>query len=261
MTSLALINACASIGATQILKSVSFEVQSGQMVGLLGPNGAGKTTAARSLLGLQALTSGSALIGGKPSNSFSPRDKARAVAYLPQARKLAWPINVREAIALGRFSYGGPFGKLGAVDANAVDEALLQCDLTGFAGRSVTSLSGGELARVHIGRALAAGASALIADEPIAALDPRHAFDVLALLQAQARKGVAVLVILHDLNLAARFCDEIVLLNQGRLVVQAPPRIALSQELLGDVYGMLGEWRGDDLLIAGRAPQQSKSPV
>jgi iron complex transport system ATP-binding protein len=144
-------------------------------------------------------------------------------------------------------------GRLGPADAAAVDDALARCSLNGFEDRSVTSLSGGELARVHLARALASQAPALIADEPTAALDPGHSFDVLATLQAQARDGQAVLVVVHDLALAARFCDEIILLHQSKLVIQAPPREALTAPTLADVYGVKGSWDKEQLILSGRA--------
>lgn len=256
MSVLSLTNAVVILNGVPVLNSVSFSVEPGKFVALLGPNGAGKTTAVRALLGAQALKSGTALIGAKPTANYSPRERALALSYLPQSRQLAWPICVREAVALGRFAQGGAMGRLGPLDAKAVDGALQRCDLTGFANRSVASLSGGELARVHIARALAAGTPALIADEPTAALDPRHALDVLALLQGRAREGAAVLVILHDLSLAAQFCDEVILLNQGQLIAQAPPREALTPKILGDVYRVSASWAKvgdrDDLRIAGK---------
>ena len=252
MSALSLTNAVVTLQGAKILKSVSFGVEPGKFVALLGPNGAGKTTAVRALLGAQALTSGTALIGDKPAIDCNPRQRALALSYLPQSRQLAWPIGVREAVALGRFAHGGAMGRLGPLDAKAVDEALARCDLTGFANRSVASLSGGELARVHIARALAAGTPALIADEPIAALDPRHALDVLALLAGRAREGAAVLVILHDLNLAAQFCDEVILLNQGHLIAQGPPREALTVKNLGEVYRIEASWVGNELRITGK---------
>jgi iron complex transport system ATP-binding protein len=251
MSALSLTDAVVTVQGIAILKSVSFRVEPGKLVALLGPNGAGKSTAVRALLGAQALTSGTAHIGTKRAGDYTPRERALAVSYLPQSRQLAWPIGVREAVALGRFAHGGAMGRLGPRDAKAVEDALARCDLTGFANRSVASLSGGELARVHIARALAANTPALIADEPIAALDPRHALDVLSLLRARAREGAAVIVILHDLNLATQFCDEVILLNQGQLVAQGPPREALTPKTLADVYRVSASWVGNDLRITG----------
>lgn len=250
--SLKLHEASVTLQGAPLLRDVSFEVQPGKLVGLLGPNGAGKTTAVRALLGLQPLTAGQAYLDSQPAHSLSAKQRALTVSYLPQARKLAWPISVREAVALGRFAYGGPMGRLGPADSAAVEDALSRCALKGFEDRAVTSLSGGELARVHLARALAAQAPALIADEPTAALDPGHSYDVLAALQAQARAGQAVLVVLHDLALAARFCDEIILLNQGKRVIQAPPQEALTPPILAEVFGVKGSWYRDQLILVGR---------
>ncbi len=250
--SLKLHNASVTVHGAQLLRDVSFEVTPSKLVGLLGPNGAGKTTAVRALLGLQPLSAGHAYLDGQPSHSLTPKQRALRVSYLPQARKLAWPIAVREAVSLGRFAYGGPMGRLGPVDAAAVEDALTRCSLNGFEDRSVTSLSGGELARVHLARALASQGPALIADEPTAALDPGHSFDVLATLKSQASAGQAVLVVLHDLALAARFCDEIILLDQGKLVIQAPPREALNPQILSSVYRVKATWADGQLSLSGR---------
>jgi iron complex transport system ATP-binding protein len=250
--SLKLHEASVTLQGAQLLRDVSFEVQPGKLVGLLGPNGAGKTTAVRALLGLQPLNAGQAFLDAQPAHSLTAKQRALRVSYLPQARKLAWPISVREVVALGRFAYGGSMGRLGPADASAVDDALSRCSLQGFEDRSVANLSGGELARVHLARALASQAPALIADEPTAALDPGHSYDVLAALQDQARSGQAVLVVLHDLALAARFCDEIVLLNQGERVIQAPPQEALAPPILAEVYGVMAKWNQDQLILAGR---------
>lgn len=250
--SLKLHNASVTVHGAQLLRDVSFEVTPGKLVGLLGPNGAGKTTAVRALLGLQPLSAGHAYLDAQPSHSLTPKQRALRVSYLPQARKLAWPIAVREAVSLGRFAYGGPMGRLGPVDAAAVEDALTRCSLNGFEDRSVTSLSGGELARVHLARALASQGPALIADEPTAALDPGHSFDVLATLKYQASAGQAVLVVLHDLALAARFCDEIILLDQGKLVIQAPPREALNPQILSSVYRVKATWADGQLSLSGR---------
>jgi iron complex transport system ATP-binding protein len=253
MSVLALSNACVSRQNVAILKDVSFSVSAGKMVGLLGPNGAGKTTAVRALLGLQGLSHGAATIDGRDTNTLTAQERARAVSYLPQARTLAWPISVREAVALGRFAFGGPLGRPSAHDQAAVSEAITQCDLNHLATRSVSALSGGELARVHIARALASGTRALIADEPTNALDPRHGIDILSRLQIQAKNGAAVLVILHDLVSAARYCDEIILLDKGLVVAQGTPSEVLTPENLEQVYRIKAHWQDGDLKIFGAA--------
>jgi iron complex transport system ATP-binding protein len=250
--SLELDQACVERAGQMLLKSVSLHAAAGRMTGLLGPNGAGKTTAIRALLGLQPLSSGRALVMGHRVDELRPKQRGRLVSYLPQTRHLAWPISVREAVALGRFAYGGPLGRLGPTDQSAIEEALDRCDLSHLSHRTVISLSGGELARVHLARALVTGAPALIADEPTTALDPGHALDMLALLKAQAHSGQTVLVVLHDLHLAARFCDDIIMLDQGAMVVQAAPSDALSTERLAQIYGVGASWVEGQLQLQNR---------
>lgn len=242
-------------GEAVLLADVSLRLTPGRLIGLLGPNGAGKTTAIRALLGLQKLAAGQALVAGQDVASLSARRRARLISYLPQARKLAWPVCVREAIGLGRFAYGGPLGRLGPTDRAEIDLALTRCDLVHLAARAVTSLSGGELARVHLARALVGQSPILIADEPTAALDPGHAFAVLEMLQTEAQAGKTVLVVLHDLDLATRFCDEVILLDQGRVISHGPPIEALSIERLAEIYGIEGVWDQKTLRIRGRINQ------
>jgi iron complex transport system ATP-binding protein len=226
------------------------------LVALLGPNGSGKTTAVRAMLGHLPLSSGKALVSGHDPRGMGAAKRAQAVAYLPQSRPMAWPISVREAVALGRFAHGGALGRLGATDAMAIDHALAACGLEGLSNRSVASLSGGELARVHVARALATGAPALVADEPTAALDPRHSFAVMNILKQRATGcGVATLVILHDLSLATHFADRVVVLNNGKLAVEGPPREVLTPSLLADVYGIAVTWQGDSLTVSGLSAQ------
>jgi iron complex transport system ATP-binding protein len=251
MSLLSLHQANVTTKGAAILSDVSFSVASGQMVGLLGPNGAGKTTAARALLGLQALTSGNATLNGKDAHRLTPKDRARIASYLPQARKMAWPISVRDMVGLGRYSHGDGLGRLRADDDDAIEAALCDCDLSDLAPRSITTLSGGELARVHLARTFVASARALVVDEPTNALDPRHAFDSLARLKQRACDGNAVLVILHDLVAAARYCDQIVLLDKGKVVAQGVPRDVLTPAHLAKVYRINATWEGDALRLIG----------
>jgi iron complex transport system ATP-binding protein len=250
MSFLALQSASVTQRGTKILDDLSFRVERGQMVGLLGPNGAGKTTAARAALGLQKLDSGTASLEGRDVADLTPPERARLVAYLPQSRTMAWPISVRELVNLGRFAlHDDSKNKTAAIDA-----ALEACDLTHLADRSIATLSGGEQARAHLARTLAAQTKALVVDEPTNALDPRHSFDILARLRQRADKGCAVLIILHDLVAAARYCDEIILLDRGRLITQGPPSEALSAENLAHIYQISGRWAGTDLQILGASP-------
>jgi iron complex transport system ATP-binding protein len=251
MTQLALEGAHVELQGKALLKDVSFALSGGQMVGLLGPNGAGKTTAARALVGLQPLNRGQALLDGTDIAHLHPRQRAAHIAYLPQSRTMAWPISVRELVGLGRTAHASGLGKHQHQDREAIDAALSACDLLALAGRSIATLSGGERARAHLARALAAQTDILVLDEPTNALDPRHSLDILSLLQGRAKQGGAVLVVLHDLAAAARYCDTIILLDQGRCVAQGQAQDVLSAANLAQIYQIDARWDGPHLQILG----------
>ncbi len=233
---LVLSHADASIGDRSVLSGIDLALEPGELVILLGANGAGKTSLLRCALGLLPLTAGEATIGGRSAHGMSPLQRARCVSYLPQARTLAWPVRVVDLVALGRYAYGATPGRLAAEDQAAVATALTECDLDGLAQRRADTLSGGELARTHLARALAAQAPLLVADEPVAALDPRHQFEVMHLLQRYVRNGGGALVVLHDIALAARFADRLVWMQQGRVVCEGPPRITLTAQRMREIF-------------------------
>jgi iron complex transport system ATP-binding protein len=164
--------------------------------------------------------------------------RARMVAYLPQSNIAHWPISVRDAVAIGRIPHGGGPGRERPADTTAIDAALACADAAHLAGRPVTELSSGERARVMLARALAVEAPVLLADEPIAALDPAHQLGVLALLGRIAATGATVLVVLHDLTLAARFASRVIVLDGGCIVADGAPRKVLDEPLLGRVFGV-----------------------
>lgn len=228
------------LGGQPALAGVSLTLRPGQCVGLIGPNGAGKTTLLRAGVGLIRPDDGSIRLDGQDPACMPPLQRARQVAYLAQSRPLAWPMRVAAVVALGRFSYGAGLGPLGTADAAAVARALAACDLTALADRPTDSLSGGELARVHIARALASEAPILLADEPTAALDPRHGFEVMTVLRNSALAGRTVLVTVHDLSLAARFCDRLVLLAQGAVMADGTPAAVLTPAHLEACFGVRG---------------------
>lgn len=227
-----------SAGASALVSQASFALEPGTLTALVGPNGAGKTTLLRLALGLLKPETGSAQIEGHNIATLSPAERARKLAYLPQSRPLAWPQPVRDLVALGRFAYGGTPERLSSEDAEAVARAIASCDLDGFEERAADTLSGGELSRVHLARALAGETPVIIADEPVAALDPRHAHKVLRLFKRAAGEGRAVITVLHDLALAARYADQLIWMDGGRIIAQGTPRETLTQDRLRDVFGI-----------------------
>jgi iron complex transport system ATP-binding protein len=222
------------LGGGLALDGVSFGVDAGEMVGIVGPNGAGKTTLLRAALGLQPLVSGRVRLGGEDVRRLSPRELARRAGYLPQGRRLAWNVTALSAAGLGAMTQPP------AIARERASGALAKVGLAHLAGRGVFDMSGGERARVLLARLLTGHAPLLLADEPTAGLDPDAQLLALELLRAEARAGAAVALTLHDLGLAARSCDRLVVLDRGRVVAEGPPLQALSSEVLGDVFGLDG---------------------
>lgn len=246
------------LGGRRVLDDVTITLERGALIGVIGPNGAGKSTLARALLGLLPASAGSVRIDGGDVATLGSAAIARRVAYLPQAYALHWPLSVARLVGLGRLPHLGPFSRIGAEDQAAIDAALRDTGTAHLADRTATELSGGERARVMLARALATGAPALIADEPLTALDPGHQLEVMDLLRDQARGGALILVILHDLSIAARFCDRLLLLDGGRLVADGAPDAVLTDAALASVYGITA-WRGEMegqavLMPFGRVP-------
>jgi iron complex transport system ATP-binding protein len=219
-----------------VLKDVSLALSSGHLVALVGPNGAGKTTLLRALAGLVP-SDGAIEVGGAALLSLSLRERARRFAYLPQGHVVHWPLAARDIVALGRYPHGATDpARLTPKDTEAVLRAMQATDVMEFSERRVTELSGGERSRVALARVLAVEAPVILADEPTASLDPRHQFDVMKSLRASADKGVLVIVVTHDLGLAARFADTVLVLSDGRLVSRGAPAEALSEKVMGDVF-------------------------
>ncbi|MGD0141814.1 MAG: ABC transporter ATP-binding protein [Rhizomicrobium sp.] len=221
-----------------VLNDVSIAIEPGKVTGLVGANGAGKTTLLRVALGLLETSQGDVRVLDRSLRNW-PRDaRARAMAYLPQGADAHWPIEARRLVALGRMPHRAPFAPLSPEDCEAVDRALARCDAAQFVSRRMDELSAGERARILLARALATEAPILIADEPAAHLDPVHQLRLMELLREEAAQGAAVIVTLHDLALASRFCDEIVVLQSGRVVSQGPANEALSDGVLAAAFGI-----------------------
>jgi iron complex transport system ATP-binding protein len=223
-------------GRTSVLDDVSVQLGPRELVALVGPNGSGKSTLLRVLVGAEPCDEGVVRLDGVPLDSISPRTRARRLTVVTHARPPDFALRVREVVGLGRIPYEGSLGRAGASDAEAVREALAATDTASLADRSLGTLSSGELQRVHLARAFAQGASLLLLDEPTANLDPRHQLTAMLLLRRFVDRGGAALVVLHDLTLAARHCDRVLVLERGRLRADASPSAALAEELLAEVF-------------------------
>jgi iron complex transport system ATP-binding protein len=232
-------------GGRPVLAQVAFAIRAGELVALCGPNGAGKSTLLRLLLGLHIPSAGEVRLGGAPVAALSRREIARRAALLPQDAPVDLPLTVREAVALGRLPHLDRFQPESAADAEAVVRALAATDTAGLAGRPVAELSGGERHRVHLARALAQEAPLLLLDEPIAGLDLSHQLQALDLLRATVDAGRGALVALHDLSLAARRCDRMILLAAGRIQADDRPAVVLTPETLARVFSVRAEVRRD----------------
>lgn len=225
-------------GGRFALRDISTRFATGAVTGLVGSNGAGKTTLLRAALGLLPLDRGTVHALGRPLAEWTRQMLARRIAYLPQGAEAHWPVSARRLVALGRIPHRAAFSPLSAADWAMVDAALTRCDALPFADRRMDELSSGEKARVLLARALATGASVLLVDEPAAHLDPAHQLRLMDLLREEAAKGVAVIVTLHDLTLAARFCDAVLVLREGRAVAEGPPHATLTDAVLGEAFGI-----------------------
>lgn len=225
-------------GDTPVLEGVDLTVGSGEMVGLIGPNGSGKTSLLRVLARLRAPESGTVRYGDKTAAEIGARALARRIAYLAQGGDVHWSMRAESVVALGRLPHRRPFQGLDATDRAAIEAALAAADVTALRDRVMTEVSGGERMRILLARALAVGADVLLADEPIAALDPLHQLQVMELLRATTAQGRGVIVVLHDLSLASRFCDRLVLLAEGRVLAQGTPGEVLTDVNVATAYGV-----------------------
>ncbi len=216
--------------AAPVLRGVSLDVPAGACTAIVGPNGSGKSTLFHLLLGLERPDCGEIRFAGRPMAAWSRRSFARAVGVVPQRESFTFPLTVRQLVALGRYPHLGAWQRERAADAQAIDRALVECDLVALAGRPLALLSGGELQRARLARALAQGTQALALDEPTAALDVAHEMAIFELLRSAAERGTTVLLVTHQINLAARYAHHLVLLEGGRVVATGAPAEVLTRE-------------------------------
>lgn len=222
-------------GATQILHETSLRVNPGETFGLVGPNGSGKTSLLRLLAGIRACSSGRVELRGRPLANMRPQTIARHIALVEQQAETTDFIRVRKAVALGRTPYLSVFKPWSHEDDRIVENALAQVDMSAFADRPWHTLSGGERQRVHIARALAQKPDLLLLDEPTNHLDIRHQLEILNLVR---ELPVTSVIVLHDLNLAAMYCDRVAILYQGRIVACGPVEEVLTPQMIRSVFGV-----------------------
>jgi iron complex transport system ATP-binding protein len=224
--------------STPALDDVAVDIPSGSFYAVLGPNGSGKSTLMRALLGVTPLAGGHTTFDGRPSADWGRRELAQCVGAVAQSESIAFPLTTRELVAMGRYPYLGPLEGERDDDRLAIARALDACDVTDLAERDVTTLSGGELQRARIARALAQNPRALVLDEPTSSLDVRHEMAILELLRGAATSGMTVLLITHGLDVAAQFADRMLLLSRGRVAAEGTPEEVIREDVLGAVY----EW-------------------
>ena len=227
------------LGDRVVAAEITLSVERGDILALLGANGAGKTSLLRAAIGFVPVHAGAVKLGGDDPRSLSARDRALRAAYLPQRPQAIWPVSVEHLVALGRYAHGGAPDRLSARDQAAVDAALEACSLADLRKRRMDEISGGEKARAHLARALAQQAPLLLLDEPTAGLDPAQALGVGDILRARAAEG-AVVFSTHDVALAVRVAQRVILLHEGRVLAEGPPLRALTPEMLAKAYGRSG---------------------
>ncbi|MBD8117450.1 Fe3+-hydroxamate ABC transporter ATP-binding protein FhuC [Pantoea agglomerans] len=232
-------NASFEVPGRTLLQPLSLTFPPGKVTGLIGHNGSGKSTLLKMLGRHHAASSGEVLLNQQPVGRWNSKAFARQVAYLPQQLPAAEGMTVRELVAIGRYPWHGALGRFGQEDRDRVEDAIAQVGLNAFAGRLVDSLSGGERQRAWLAMMVAQNSRCLLLDEPTSALDIAHQVEVLALIKALSQqRGLTVIAVLHDINMAARYCDHLVALRQGAMIAAGDAEAIMQPEVLGAIYGI-----------------------
>ncbi|TGN68198.1 ATP-binding cassette domain-containing protein [Paracoccus liaowanqingii] len=238
MTLFALRNLSVDVPGRRLLDNISLDLPAGRMIALIGHNGSGKSTLLK-VLARQGAASGQVSFEGRSLSDWRARDHARRLAFLPQTLPPAEGMLVRELVALGRYPWHGALGRVTDADRTAIARAMAECGVEAFAERLVDSLSGGERQRVWLAMMVAQAAQTLLLDEPISALDIAHQVEVLSLVRRMCiNASRSAVIVLHEVNMAARFCDHIVALKSGRVAMQGSPAELMRPETLQDIYGL-----------------------
>lgn len=225
-------------GGRPIVNKLSFSVYAGEVLGLIGPNGAGKSTVLGAMAGIDNPDAGTIHVDGQEIRTLSASERAQRLGWIEQLGTVHWPLSVERLVMLGRIPHLPPWSKTTEQDHQAVESALIKADCLNLRHRQVPTLSGGERARVLLARALATEPSLILADEPVSALDLGHQLQTMQLLRDYATGERATVIVIHDLSLAARYCNRLVLLHQGKLVSVGEPAAVLTNQNIADVYGV-----------------------
>lgn len=236
--SLELVGVEVGYGTRSVLRGVSFTLAPGEVVGLVGPNGAGKSTLLRVVAGVLRVRAGEVRLEGTSIGSLARRVIARSIAWLPQAQGTDLAFTAREIVEMGRLPRLGAFRPAGDEDRRAIDAAIRATSVEALLGRPFPRLSEGEKQRVLLARCLAQEPKVLLLDEPTSSLDVRHAWSLMRVVRERADAGAAVLAAIHDLALAARTCDRVIVLSEGGMVADGPPEEALSEATIAQTFGM-----------------------
>lgn len=220
----------------KILNNINFTVKRGEMIGLIGPNGSGKSTLLRAITTLLPISKGTILLEGKNESSYNQKERAKLMSYVPQETLLTFDFKARDVVAMGRHVYGSVFKSESKEDIEAIDWAMQVTKTAPLADQSILSLSGGQRQLVMIAKALAQDTPLILLDEPISALDVYYQLHILELLKKLCEQGRTMIVVLHDLNLAARFCQHLILLNEGEIQTCGTPESVLTTDRLADIY-------------------------
>lgn len=231
-----------TLGKRQVIDQVSISLAQGQLTGIIGCNGAGKSSLLGLLSGYRQPQAGEVFLGGSALTQLTPAERAKRLAFLPQGQVVHWPLSVERVVALGRLPHG-PGMKLGAEDRAAVNQAMTWTNVSHLAARNVNALSGGERGRVLLARALATQTPVLLADEPLAGLDPGCQLRLMDVLRGLTNDGMSIALVMHDLDLATRYCDRLCLLHQGRLLAEGSPEAVLTENNLTCAFGIKA-WHG-----------------
>ncbi|MCU7905249.1 MAG: ATP-binding cassette domain-containing protein [Candidatus Thiodiazotropha sp. (ex Epidulcina cf. delphinae)] len=237
-----------------ILTAVDITLKCGEMLGLIGPNGAGKSTLLRLLAGVIEADEGILSLEDNPVSAITHRERARRIAYLPQLSEIAWPMSVERLVELGRIPHLDPWQHPGPQDRAIIERVIARTDLQPFRRRAFNTLSGGEQARVVLARALVTEPNILLADEPVSALDPAHQLDVMTLLSEHCQAGQSVIVVLHDLSLAAHYCHRLQLLHQGATLAVGSAEAVLTPGNLKTAYAIAINQTAEETLSPFRLP-------